>query len=317
MPKSVLYGKNSIIYFTGDKANSIPILKQGKVELTYQDLLTGTEVRESVNVGEFFGVQAAIAGSHHRETALAPADSTVVQFSVPEFETLISGNPRVMMRMLQVFSNQLRRIHRQVQSRLSSESLNISPEAGLFAVGEYYLNDSQYEQAAYSFNQYLKHWPAGTYAPQAKIKAEAALEQASATDKQPKDHAAYSGLSFNDIETQYNLRRYSDALKGFLSLLESEANSEHAQYAEFRIGCCFYYLERYDEAISQLTSVLRKYPQHSHLGDAVSYIGLSYGMSGKEDKAQGFYRKACQLLPEDSSLYRQMMVKTRNFGREQ
>ncbi len=320
LPKTVAYRTGAIIYFIADKASSIFILKQGRIELTYQDILTGSEVRESIKTGEFFGVQAAIAGSSHSETAMAAIDSQVVQFTVPEFEALISGNPRLMMKMLQVFSNQLRRIHKQVQSHLSHEDVNISQEAGLFAVGEYYINDSQYAQAAHAFCQYLKYWPTGTYAPQAKLKAEAAksaLEQ-SANSQEPaaKKYASYSGLSLKDIETQYNLRQYKDAMKGYLSLLESGRDQEHIPYVKFRVGCCLYHLERYDEAIKHLSTVLRQYPQHSHLGEAVSYIGLSYGAMGQETKAQGFYRKACQILPEGSNLHRQMMVKARSFGDE-
>ncbi len=321
MPKSVAYQAGAIIYFIADKASGIFILKQGKVELTYQDILTGSEVREPIKTGEFFGVQATLAGSSYSETAMATSDSQVVQFPVAEFEALISSNNRLMMKMLQVFSNQLRRIHKQVQSHLSHDNVNISQEAGLFAVGEYYINDSQYAQAAHAFCQYLKYWPTGTYAPQAKLKADeakSALEQsANSQELTSKKYASYSGLSFKDVETQYNLRQHKDAMKGYMALLESGRDQERIPYIKFRVGCCLYYLERYDEAIKHLSTILRQYPQHSHLGEAVSYIGLSYGALDQETKAQGFYRKACQVLPKESNLYRQMMVKARGFGNNQ
>ena len=43
-------------------------------------------------------------------------------FSVPEFEQLATKNTRIITKMLKVFSNQLRRIHKQVQTLLVATS---------------------------------------------------------------------------------------------------------------------------------------------------------------------------------------------------
>jgi hypothetical protein len=48
LPKPVFYRANAIIYFQGDRADGIPILKDGKVELSYEDLQTGAEIREPI-----------------------------------------------------------------------------------------------------------------------------------------------------------------------------------------------------------------------------------------------------------------------------
>jgi len=165
LPKPVFYRANAIIYFQGDKADGIPILKEGKVELSYEDLETGAEIREPIRTGEFFGVKAALGRNPHDETAMAVSDCTVIHFTIPEFEKFVSGNPRILMKMLQVFSTQLRRIHHQVQSLLSSDRISTSQEAGMFAVGEYYLKEKQYPQASHAFKSYLSHWPRGIYAP--------------------------------------------------------------------------------------------------------------------------------------------------------
>ena len=315
MPKPIAYRANAFIYFNGDKADGVSILKQGKVELTHQDLHTGEKIRESVQPGEFFGVRAALAGNLHDETAMAATNCTVVHFTVPEFEKLVSGNPRILMKMLQVFSNQLRRIHRQAQSRLSTEDLDISQEAGLFSVGEYYMDEGQYAQASYAYKRYLKHWPTGVYAPQAKLKVgEAETMWESSLNGKKENPSAYSTMTLEDINSQYNLRNYQAAMKGFLSLLQDGGGSEHRAYAEFRVGCCFYHLKRYPDAIKQLTSVLHRYPQHEYLGEAVCYIGLSYETMGEKERAVGLYRKACSILPEGHALYRQMIAKIRLLG---
>jgi hypothetical protein len=77
------------------------------------------------------------------------------------------------MKMLKVFSNQLRRVHKQVDNLLEKNEAQ-SPEAGLFKAGEYYLKARQYSQAKYIFSRYLTYYPAGKLAEQASRYLEAA-----------------------------------------------------------------------------------------------------------------------------------------------
>ncbi|MCG8454070.1 MAG: cyclic nucleotide-binding domain-containing protein [Spirochaetales bacterium] len=317
MPKPVFYRANAIIYFQGDKAEGIPILKEGKVELSYEDLQTGGEIREPIQTGEFFGVKAALGRNPHDETATAVTDCTVVHFSVPEFEELVAGNPRVLMKMLQVFSTQLRRIHHQVQGLLSADRVGTNQEAGLFAVGEYYLKEHQYPQAAHVFKSYLSHWPSGIYAPQATLKlGEAEAGRSSINDETPpppEAPAEYGSMGFAEIERQFGMENYKDAMKGFLSLVNENRDPEHAAFSEFRIGCCLHHLQHHQEAAKQLAMVIRKHPKHSHLAEAVYYMGLCHEAMGDEEKAQGFLRKAGQMAEEGGTLYRQVMGKLREL----
>ncbi len=318
MPKPVFYRANAIIYFQGDKADGIPILKEGKVELNYEDLETGADIREPIKTGEFFGVKAALGRNPHDETAMAVTDCTVIHFSISEFEKFVSGNPRILMKMLQVFSTQLRRIHHQVQSLLSSDRINTSQEAGMFAVGEYYLKEQQYPQASQAFKSYLNHWPSGIYAPQATLKAgEADAAQIDVMEELSEEGIPgtdYSVMTFVEINNHYKLGRYKDAMKGFLSLIKDERETEHLAYVEFRVGCCLYYMDMFKDATKQLASVIRKYPKHPYLGEAIYYMGLSHEQMGDEQKALGFLKKAGQLVPEGGSLYRQVLKKIRDLG---
>ena len=318
MPKPVFYRANAIIYFQGDRADGIPILKEGQVELSYEDLQTGAEIREPIKTGEFFGVKSALGHYPHDETATAITDCTVVHFSLKEFEALVSDNPRILMKMLQVFSTQLRRIHHQVQSLLSSDRIGTSQEAGLFAVGEYYLSDRQYSQASHAFKSYLNHWPRGIYAPQATLKAQEAdaaeVEAAEEVVESRDPMTDYAAMSFTEINNQYKLGHYKDAMKGFLSMISDGRDPEHQAYAEFRMGCCLYFIERYKDATKQLAGVIRKYPKHPYLGEAIYYMGLSHEALGDDEKALGFLKKAGQMVPEGGSLYRQVVKKIRDLG---
>jgi len=174
MPKVGNYRANSVIYFAGDVvSDKVYVLQQGKVSLNYLDIETQKEVREIIQMGEFFGVKSALGKYPREENAVVLSDAQVLVFTVPEFEILAQAQTRIIMKMLKVFSTQLRRVHKQVDNLLeTSEAL--SPEAGLFKTGEYYLKARQYTQAKYVFSRYLTYYPAGKLAEQASRYLEAA-----------------------------------------------------------------------------------------------------------------------------------------------
>jgi CRP-like cAMP-binding protein len=157
------YKANSIIFFKGDKSDRIFILKSGQVSLNYTDIETGQEIHDLIKTGEFFGVKSALGRYAREETAQVLTDSTAVAFTVPEFEQLAMQNPRIVIKMLRVFSNQLRRIHKKVQNLIGSEELT-KPETGLYKIGEYYLKNKRYSQAMYAYKRYLTYYPSGKHA---------------------------------------------------------------------------------------------------------------------------------------------------------
>ena len=166
MSKPLQYYAGSLIYYKGEDANKIYILQCGKVSLVYTDIETGNDVRTPVQPGEFFGVKSALGRFPREENAIVRVDSTVIAFTVPEFEELAMSNTRIILKMLKVFSNQMRRTHAQVASLLDAEEVN--PDVGLFTIGEKYLKNQNFAHAQYVFNRYLVHYPAGENAEQVK-----------------------------------------------------------------------------------------------------------------------------------------------------
>ena len=165
MPKPLQYGSGSLIYFNGDPADKIFILQNGKVSLVYQDVETGADIKDAVQPGEFFGVKSALGRYPREENAVALSDTTVMAFTVPEFETVAMANSRIIMKMLKVFSNQMRRVHKQVSKLMAKEEE--SPADGLFNVGEFYLRNKRFSHARYVFSRYLTFYPSGKNAAQA------------------------------------------------------------------------------------------------------------------------------------------------------
>jgi CRP-like cAMP-binding protein len=166
MPKPLQYKAGSLIYYRGEAAEKVMILHKGKVSLVLKDIETGEDIRDQVQAGEFFGVKSALGRFPREENAIAVADSTIMAFTIPEFEALAISNTRIIMKMLKVFSNQMRRVHAQVSSLLETEE-DVKPEDGLYAIGAKYLKNRQFSNAKYVFSQYLIHYPTGANAEQA------------------------------------------------------------------------------------------------------------------------------------------------------
>jgi TolA-binding protein len=162
-PKAVQYRANSIIYFKGDTSDRVYLLNSGKVSLNYIDIESGQEVHDLIKMGEFFGVKSGLGRYPREETAVVLQDSGVMAFTPAEFEQLAAKNTRIITKMLKVFSNQLRRIHRQVQTLLVSDAQE-NPETGLYKIGEYYLKNKRYGQALHAYKRYLVYYPSGSYA---------------------------------------------------------------------------------------------------------------------------------------------------------
>ncbi|MDR2841843.1 MAG: Crp/Fnr family transcriptional regulator [Spirochaetaceae bacterium] len=171
---TVQYKKNSLVYFTGDRSDKIFILQQGNVNLGTIDPETEMEVNDTVKPGEFFGVKSALGNFPRDETATVVQDSVIIVFTVPEFEALAMGNTRLIFKMLQVFSNQLRRVNKQLSSVLKQKESD--PDDGLYNVGVYFNKERQFKKAHYVFTKYLEQYPEGKNIANAK-KSLALLKQ--------------------------------------------------------------------------------------------------------------------------------------------
>jgi TolA-binding protein len=344
-PKAVQYRANSIIYFKGDQSERIFLLNSGKVSLSYLDIETGQEVRDMIKMGEFFGVKSALGRYMREETAVVQQDSTVMVFSVPEFEQVASKNTRIITKMLKVFSNQLRRIHRQVQNLMVSDE-QVNPETGLYKIGEYYLANKRYGQALHAYKRYLVYYPSGTYATEAANKLAQAEEflsrygsgmpsaaaaapaagpgagQARAAQAAPSPQPAGGGDAPDLAQQFYNAvslvsqEKYLDAFKAFKKILEGGPDAEYSAKTEFEMAKCLFYLKQYDNCIKSFTAIAQKFPKHPEMKDALFFVGRSYEEKGDKGKASGLYKKIISMGPEDDAVVRKVRKALRGLEGE-
>jgi TolA-binding protein len=333
-PKAVQYRANSIIYFKGDQSDRIFLLNAGKVSLSYVDIETGQEVRDLIKMGEFFGVKSALGRYMREETAIVLQDSAVMVFSVPEFEQVASKNTRIITKMLTVFSNQLRRIHHQVQNLMVSDE-QVNPETGLYKIGEYYLKNKRYGQALYAFKRYLVYYPTGTYAAEVTSKIVQAEEflsrygsgvsaptepgpdssatvSTSASARPAAEQVPASGETSEVAQQYYNAvslvsqEKYLEAFKAFKKILDGGPDPEYTAKAEFEMAKCLFYLKQFDSCIKSFTAIAQKFPKHPELKDALFFVGRSYEEKGDKARAGGLYKKIISMGPEDDAVVRKV-----------
>lgn len=157
MPKAMQFTKGSIIYFEGDHDDRIYILQRGVVVLTSTDIETGKQVVEQVNPGEFFGVKSSLGHFPREETASAISEAVAVCLSVHEFELMVGQNKALIMKMLRVFSNQLRQVHKKIESILNNVAED--QQSGMIAVAKSFYDEEQYRSAADVYLKFVERFP--------------------------------------------------------------------------------------------------------------------------------------------------------------
>jgi TolA-binding protein len=337
MPKAGAYRANSVIYFQGDMSDRIFILQSGRVSLNYSDIETGKDLHELVQVGEFFGVKSALGKYPREENALVQSDATVLVFSVPEFEAFAQANIRIIMKMLKVFSNQLRRVHKQVENLLEKGE-SLSPETGLYSTGVYYLKNRQYSQARYILSRYLTYYPTGPFSADASRYLEAAesgaqkfgdgkgpaplvvdnsrrhtaqAAQPSQSAPQPQEkpreeRAPGESLSttakeYYDAVSLFSQEKYKEALSAFKRILEAGADPEYVAKAMYDLGRSLYMLKDYDGAIKHFTGIVQSNPKHPDLIDILFWLGQAWEKKGDSERAKGFYKKIISMEQDEDA----------------
>jgi TolA-binding protein len=290
MPKTLQFRSGAVIYFKGDPADKVFILQNGMVNLSYQDMESGGDLRDTVQQGEFFGVKSALGRYAREENAVALKDSLVMAFSVPEFETFAMANTRIVMKMLTVFSTQLRRVHRQLSVLLKTEEQN--PEAGLFSMGEYYLKQKRFDHAKYVFGRYLTYYPAGKNVAAAGANLELA-ERSTAAGENNAVPPGQDGASaaYRKALGLVSQEKYQQAYQIFKQIADADPGSGWAAKSALEIGRCLYTLNKFEECIQYFTGMLGRYPRHPDLREIVFFIGQSNDHLGRKDQALAFYKK--------------------------
>ena len=313
MPKPLQFNAGSIIYFQGDPADRIFILQTGSANLVYKDIETGDDVRDLVQPGEFFGVKSALGRFLREENAVALKNTTLMSFTVSEFEALAMANTRIVMKMLKVFSNQLRKVHKQVASLMEKEDQQ-DPELGLFKLGEYYSKGKKYEKAQYVFSRYLTYYPGGKNAVQAsnllqqaeKYVAESGRSRpqivsdsrASSAEDDSNTPETASAKAYYSAVSLMSQKKFQQAYLAFRKIVDTSEDAEFVAKSTFESGRCLFYLNKFEDCIQIYNAMITKYPKHPAMSEALFYMGQSYEKSKNKEQAIVFYKKILSIPGE-------------------
>lgn len=323
MPKAINYKANSVIYFTSDVADRVFLLKSGNIALTYIDIETDTQVTDYIKTGEFFGVKSVLGNYPREESAIVLTDSVVYAFTGHEFEAFASGNPRIILQMIKVFSKQLRKVHAQIKSLTeeisgtSSEDnpqLAVSNDDGLFSVAQAFFNSKHYRACAAVCERYVSLYRTGQHIPEIKrflvdcqsnegLNFGAAEHEVQPTVietpdvSRPKEENSDSEL-FARAQAAERSGNTDAAYSQYHDLLDSE-DADLAQAAALGAGRCLLHETDYVGAIQLLSGAITKNPRSSHVPEMLFYIGLSYQQSGKAEKAAAFYDRALSMTSDE------------------
>ena len=228
------YTKGSIIYFEGDHDERIFILQQGAVLLTSTDIETKQPIAEQVKNGEFFGVKSALGHYGREETATALVPTTAVALTVQEFEILFSNNKQLIMKMLRVFSNQLRQIHRKTESILNN--IQEDQQTGMLAVANSFYEDEEYRSACDIYQKFLERYP---NSPQKEEVLKKFNDSKLRSDKLAEKNRLQP-LEYEDDAGNFSLKLFS--LPAFERFAK---NYEPGQViiSEYEPGDCFYLIQ--------------------------------------------------------------------------
>ena len=316
-PLSRNYKTGSVIYFEGEKAENVFVLQKGIVSLSYYSPETMAETRESIKSGEFFGVKSALGRYPREETAQILSDSNILVFSIQEFETVVMKNHKLVMKMLKVFSNQLRRIGKSIHQMLESGEGDL-PANELFKIGEYYLKNKKFNQALYAFTHYLKYYPNGQYAAEANQRIEMAKSGAQtgyaiAGDSPADDTSAVSsalgtGSSVDSAKKYYEAfaffsqGKFDKALQIYRDIISNseDIGDEFVEKSYLESGKSLVSLGKHSDAINTFTELIKNFPNSANMKETLFLIGKSNIELGDVEKGKSFLQKVIGMPPNES-----------------
>jgi CRP-like cAMP-binding protein len=166
----VNFSKDSYIIVEGKQnADRFYIIRTGKVKVSKETEVVAEERGNILGPGDFFGVISTMSSHSHIETARALTNISLISVQKHQYPQLIQNNTPVAMKIILQFSRRMRYLD-EALTKLTLKNNAESNPSQLFNIGEYYVKKSQYSQAFYAYNQYIKFNPDGINVAAARMR---------------------------------------------------------------------------------------------------------------------------------------------------
>lgn len=292
--KTVRYKANSIVYFKGDTPNRVYILKKGSIVTKSTDLKTNDDILTMIKVGEFIGVKNVISNEPYSETVSTLTDSELVVFYKEDFENFILSNSRIMMQTLVVFSNQLRRIHKDIKGLNDCTDhgyTNTGIEDDFFELGTYFKSQYKEEYSKYCFEKYKETYPEGKYID--SVSGDVSYDLNSSNENlDDSDDASQedTALYFQEGENYLSEQNYTKAHDCFEKVINSPGEYRISD-ALFFNGVSLYKMKNYKGCIKNYSTFLSKHKDYKKINEVMFYVGSSYKEIGDKEQAKLFFKQ--------------------------
>lgn len=120
--REVGFDAGETIYYSGDPAESLYVVADGKVKLLRHTLAGKNVLLDLLSPGEFFGSLASLGDAAYAETAQAHTPVCVLQIGADAFRQVLDQYPAVTLKVLDALSARLDAAHEMVR-QLSAHSV--------------------------------------------------------------------------------------------------------------------------------------------------------------------------------------------------
>jgi len=291
--KTVKYKANSIVYFKGDAPDRVYILKKGSIVTKARDLKTNEDSLTMIKVGEFIGVKNVISNQPYSETVSTLTDSELVVFYKDDFENFILSNNRIMMQTLVVFSNQLRKIHKDIKELTDLKEHSHSStdlEEELYELGKYFITQRKESLGNYCLKKYKELYPNGKFSANIENKSNFNISLSEMNFGQDEDEEDDSALYFQEGQNYMSEENYDKAHDCFVKVIENSSGYHHED-AIYLNGACLYKLNNFKGCIKNYSTFLSKNKNYEKINEVMFYVGCSYKGLGDKEQAKLFFKQ--------------------------
>jgi TolA-binding protein len=176
-----------------------------------------------------------------------------------------------------------------------------------------YFNLTDYENAAYAYNDFIKRFPEDSRSVDAHLRLADSYYGSKNYSSASKIYKKLFNVGTGEINNPYTYYQYAqalykagniqEALKEFKTLQEKFPESNYADEALYTVGWISFQQGNFDNAIAQYKNVMQVYPASS-LNPIIYYsIGDAYFNNGKYDSAMVNYQKVISEYPSSNYVF--------------
>jgi CRP-like cAMP-binding protein len=114
--------RNQVLYFSEDSANSVYLLKKGKVKISK----TSSDGREVIlailGPGEVFGELSVTGQEKREEIAEVTEDAVICKVDLPDFEKMMEHNPKFNLQVTKLIGFKLKKIQNRLENMIFKTS---------------------------------------------------------------------------------------------------------------------------------------------------------------------------------------------------